>query len=148
MATQPVANSWWSANGGIFAFVGVKPGGDLKVYLQSPRGNALRAVTPALADRQFAITAGGDRTAAIPAAADKIHLFEATGKDLGELRGAEKGELPVRFAGGKFFRRGAMGAWRDELSEEQVARIEAAHAAMMRRLGYELSTTVALARTA
>ena len=100
VATQPVANSWWSANGGIFAFVGVKPGGDLKVYLQSPRGNALRAVTPALADRQFAITAGGDRTAAIPAAADKIHLFEATGKDLGELRGAEKGELPVRFAGG------------------------------------------------
>ncbi len=35
-----------------------------------------------------------------------------------------------------FFRRGTIGAWRDELSAEQAARIETAHAAMMRRLGY------------
>lgn len=39
--------------------------------------------------------------------------------------------------GAPFFRRGETGAWRDELSTEQVARIEAAHAPMMRRLGYE-----------
>ena len=39
-----------------------------------------------------------------------------------------------------FFRRGEAGRWRDELTPEQVARIEAAHAPMMRRLGYELSS--------
>ncbi len=38
-----------------------------------------------------------------------------------------------------FFRRGESDAWRDELTAEQVRRIEAAHAPMMRRLGYELS---------
>lgn len=38
-----------------------------------------------------------------------------------------------------FFRRGDAGGWRDELSAEQVARIEADHAAMMTRLGYELT---------
>lgn len=38
-----------------------------------------------------------------------------------------------------FFRRGQTDAWRDELSIDQIARIEAAHAPMMERLGYELS---------
>jgi hypothetical protein len=56
-----------------------------------------------------------------------------------ELRGQElrKGfrESPQR-PGGPFFRRGEAGAWRDELTGEQVARIETAHAPMMRRLGY------------
>jgi aryl sulfotransferase len=53
----------------------------------------------------------------------------------------EKGfcELPRPHLGGVFFRRGEVGAWRDELTAEQVARIEAAHAPMMRRLGYELA---------
>jgi hypothetical protein len=37
-----------------------------------------------------------------------------------------------------FFRAGRVGAWRGELSGEQVARVEAAHAPMMKRLGYEL----------
>ena len=37
-----------------------------------------------------------------------------------------------------FFRRGEAGAWRDELTTEQVARIEAVQGAMMRCLGYEL----------
>ena len=86
-----------------------------------------------------------------PASEDEIRRAVAFA-DFAQLQEQEreKGfrEAPRPFAGGKFFRRGAMGAWRDELSEEQVARIEAAHAAMMRRLGYELSTTVALARTA
>lgn len=35
-----------------------------------------------------------------------------------------------------FFRRGVAGAWREELGTTQVARIEAAHASMMRKLGY------------
>jgi aryl sulfotransferase len=56
-------------------------------------------------------------------------------------------ESPRR-AEGVFFRRGEVGGWRDELNTEQVARIEAAHAPMMRRLGYELAGAVPLARTA
>ena len=55
-------------------------------------------------------------------------------------------EAPRPYAGGNFFRRGEAGGWRDELDFEQVARIEAAHAPMMRRLGYELSTAMTLAR--
>ena len=53
----------------------------------------------------------------------------------------EKGfrEGPRPWRRGNFFRRGEAGAWRDELTVEQVARIEAAHAPMMQRLGYELS---------
>lgn len=56
-------------------------------------------------------------------------------------------ETPLR-PGGLFFRRGATGGWRDELTAEQVARIEAAHAPMMRRLGYEPASAAPLARTA
>lgn len=40
---------------------------------------------------------------------------------------------------GVFFRRGEAGGWRDELSPAQAARIEAAQAAMMARLGYEMA---------
>jgi aryl sulfotransferase len=46
---------------------------------------------------------------------------------------------------GKFFRRGEVGSWRDELTCEQVARIELHHGQMMRRLGYDLSYEVKLA---
>ncbi len=71
--------------------------------------------------------------------------------DFTELRRQETekgfGETPRR-PGGQFFRRGEAGVWRDELSAEQVARIEAAHAPMMRRLGYELASAMPLARTA
>lgn len=35
-----------------------------------------------------------------------------------------------------FFRRGGAGAWRDDLSPEQVQQIEATHRGMMERLGY------------
>jgi hypothetical protein len=38
-----------------------------------------------------------------------------------------------------FFRRGEAGGWRDELTPEQARRLEAAHAPMMQRLGYELA---------
>jgi len=69
--------------------------------------------------------------------------------DFTELRRQEneKGfrETPRR-PGGQFFRRGQAGAWRDELSAEQIARIEAAHAPMMRRLGYKMATAPPLAR--
>ena len=42
-------------------------------------------------------------------------------------------------AGARRFRRGEAGAWRDELTIQQVARIEAAQGPMMHRLGYELT---------
>ncbi len=40
----------------------------------------------------------------------------------------------------RFFRRGVAGGWRDTLTPEQAARIERDQGAMMRRLGYEVST--------
>ena len=45
----------------------------------------------------------------------------------------------------RFFRRGKMGSWREELTREQVRKVERAHGAMMSRMGYELSTDVAVA---
>lgn len=48
-------------------------------------------------------------------------------------------EAPRSHAGEQFFRRGVAGGWRDELGAEQIARIEAAHAPMMQKLGYDLS---------
>jgi hypothetical protein len=48
-------------------------------------------------------------------------------------------EAPRPRPGGNFFRRGEAGAWHDELTVDQVARIESEHAPMMRRLGYTLS---------
>lgn len=69
--------------------------------------------------------------------------------DFAELRRQEqqKGfrERPVR-PGGPFFRRGEAGAWRDELTAEQIARIEAAHRPMMHRLGYGPAGAMPLAR--
>jgi len=81
-----------------------------------------------------------------PASADEIKRAVAFA-DFVQLQEQERDkgfrETPLPFAGSTFFRRGEAGAWRDELSVEQVARIEAAHAPMMRRLGYELTTTTA-----
>lgn len=56
-------------------------------------------------------------------------------------------EAPRPHPGGRFFRRGVAGGWRDELTAAQVALIETEHAPMMRRLGYELSTAANLALT-
>jgi sulfotransferase family protein len=74
-------------------------------------------------------------------AADDEDIRRAVGyADFAELQRQEQekgfSEKPPR-SGGLFFRRGEVGVWRDELTAEQVARIEAAHAPMMRRLGYE-----------
>jgi aryl sulfotransferase len=56
-------------------------------------------------------------------------------------------EVPRPHAGGTFFRRGKAGSWREELNAAQVVRIELAHAPMMRRLGYALSSPADLAHT-
>jgi hypothetical protein len=52
----------------------------------------------------------------------------------------EKGftEAPPQL-GARFFRRGEAGGWRDELTPDQAARIVAAHGAVMRRLGYDVT---------
>ena len=85
-----------------------------------------------------------------PASRDEINRAVSYA-DFAELRRQEEdkgfSETP-RQPGGLFFRRGETGTWRDELSAEQIARIEAAHAPMMRRLGYELEPAMPLARTA
>jgi aryl sulfotransferase len=71
--------------------------------------------------------------------------------DFAELRRQELekgfGERPQPHLEGLFFRRGEAGVWREELTVAQVARIEAAHAPMMRRLGYELAGAMPLALT-
>ncbi|HET9619231.1 MAG TPA: sulfotransferase domain-containing protein [Pseudolabrys sp.] len=63
--------------------------------------------------------------------------------DFSELKRQEREtgfrEAPPRTPNG-FFRRGEAGAWRDELTAEQIERIERAHAPMMQRLGYRLSS--------
>jgi aryl sulfotransferase len=65
--------------------------------------------------------------------------------DFSQLCGQEreKGfrEAPRPHKNGTFFRRGEVGAWHDELTPEQVARIEAGHAPMMLRLEYDLAGT-------
>lgn len=49
------------------------------------------------------------------------------------------GEAPRPQLGSRFFRRGAVGGWRDELTPNQAGRVEAAHTAMMARFGYQLT---------
>jgi len=47
------------------------------------------------------------------------------------------GEKPPKVEA--FFRKGQTGGWREELSSDQVSRVETCHADMMARLGYEAS---------
>lgn len=69
--------------------------------------------------------------------------------DFAQLQRQERekgfGEAPRPRPEGRFFRRGEAGAWRRDLTAEQVARIEAEHAPMMRRLGYALAHVPSLA---
>ena len=53
---------------------------------------------------------------------------------------AERGFRETSVKTDRFFRRGVSGGWRDELTDDQVAAIEADHAEVMERLGYELVT--------
>lgn len=74
--------------------------------------------------------------AGIAAADDDIRRAVAAA-DFSRLQAHEK-EKGFREApqGGAFFRRGEVGSWREELTAEQVRRIENGHSAMMLRLGY------------
>jgi hypothetical protein len=63
--------------------------------------------------------------------------------DFTQLQGQERAkgfsEWPSRRGFHSFFRRGETDAWRSELSEAQILRIEADHGEMMQRLGYSLT---------
>jgi hypothetical protein len=82
------------------------------------------------------------------AATDEELKRAVTFADFAQLRQQEmqKGfrEASSRQAGRTFFRRGESGGWRDELSPEQIARIEYEHASMMQRLGFPLSSVTRL----
>jgi hypothetical protein len=54
---------------------------------------------------------------------------------------SSKGFREASRRGGRFFRRGQAGAWRDELTKDQISLIEAHHGTMMTRLGYLFSDT-------
>jgi aryl sulfotransferase len=85
--------------------------------------------------------------AGLSASLEKINQAVAS-CDFTVLRDEERlngfAEAPRR--GAIFFRRGEVGAWRDELSHEQITRIEARHWQIMQRLGYGLSGLLKLAR--
>ncbi len=59
-----------------------------------------------------------------------------------KMRAAEDGERFYETAPGvaRFFRVGKAGAWRDVLTTEQAARIEADHGETMKKMGYECQT--------
>lgn len=84
-----------------------------------------------------------------PAGDDEIHqALEFAGFAELQRQERDKGfrEAPRPWKHGNFFRRGEAGAWRDELTAEQVARIEADHGPTMARLGYAPAPAAALAR--
>jgi aryl sulfotransferase len=57
-------------------------------------------------------------------------------------------EWPSRRGFHTFFRRGEASGWRDELSQAQIARLEANHAGMMARLGYSAGRTEQVGQSA
>jgi hypothetical protein len=71
-----------------------------------------------------------------PGAVERAVRFAA----FGELRAQEAAhgfrEAPPKQRGGRFFRRGVAGGWRDELTPDQAARIAHDHAELMTRFGY------------
>jgi len=89
-------------------------------------------------------TAGTLRRALVFAgrsATEEEILRAVTFADFTQLRQQERdkgfNETPQGL-GIKFFRRGETGGWHDELTPQQVAKIESEHGRMMLRLGYEL----------
>jgi hypothetical protein len=108
---------WWSEDGTTLAFVAQEPGSGDCVYLQSVLGGPPRRVTTELQPigmlrPHFAVSSNAKLVAAIPAGANKIHLFDNTGRDVGELRGARDGEAPAAFVGdGRLLVGPVQGTW-------------------------------------
>lgn len=75
--------------------------------------------------------------AGVAAAPDRLERAIAfASMDELQRQESEKGFREAPRKTRRFFRRGTSGGWRDELSTEQVIRIEHDHGAMMDRLGY------------
>ena len=112
---------------------------DIPVHLV--RYEDLQANAPGVLSRAVAF-------AGRPATDEEIRRAVAFA-DFAELRRQEQArgfcEAPRQRSGCGFFRRGEAGAWREELTTEQVERVEAAHAPMMKRLGYQPSVIPRLA---
>jgi hypothetical protein len=93
----------------------------------------------ALAADAGAALAGALEFAGLTASAEEI-ARAVRAAQFSELQRQEREsgfrEAPSGLARG-FFRRGRADSWREELSAEQITRVERGHAAMMRRLGYE-----------
>jgi len=66
------------------------------------------------------------------------HAVEAVAFDKLKAQEARDGFAEASNKAGGFFHKGKAGRWRDELTDEQVARIEADHGKVMEALGYEL----------
>lgn len=83
----------------------------------------------------------------LPATNEQINRA-VTFSDFALLRQQEQeyGFAEVSRPGVKFFRRGEIGTWRDELTSEQIIQIESCHQQMMLRLGYEPSAVSQLTR--
>jgi hypothetical protein len=77
------------------------------------------------------------------AAIDRAIALSAFDRVAAQERSNGFREAPHRLP---FFRRGQAGAWRDELTAMQVARIERDHGAMMQRLGYPLAGAMRLSK--
>jgi eukaryotic-like serine/threonine-protein kinase len=94
---RSVCTTWWSKDSGRFAIAAEGSDRKLRVYLASRSTHTLVPVTGELRGSYFAVAADGT-IAAVPADSDAIHVFGANGLDLGGVRGAEPGEVPVRYA--------------------------------------------------
>jgi Tol biopolymer transport system component len=93
---------WWSGDGKSISFAAQERGRGLSVYSQPDSGGAPRRVTPELQYMgmirpHFAVSSDARLIAAIPAGASKIHLFDSSGNDLGELKGSHEDEVPAAF---------------------------------------------------
>jgi hypothetical protein len=95
--TARAVTTWWSTDSMRFAYAGFGADRKLRLYLRTRGGGTPVPVTGELRDTYFAMATDGT-LAALPADADRIHAFSATGSDLGAVPGAAPGEVPVRFA--------------------------------------------------
>ena len=104
---------------------------DIPIHLI--RYEELRQDTPGTLSRALAF-------AGVSVAVETINRAVAAG-DFEVLRELEqqKGFVEAPRRGTTFFRRGEVGAWRDELTRDQVMKLEARHWQTMLRLGYRLS---------
>jgi eukaryotic-like serine/threonine-protein kinase len=95
---------WWSADGKTLSFVARERGRGLCVYSQSLAGGPPRQRSPemrfiGMLRPHFAVSPDASLAAVIPAGASKIHLFDISGKDLGEVAGATENDVPALFSG-------------------------------------------------